>query len=108
MRFIFALFVLCTSLIAAPPTLKIGSLAPDFNLKGIDGKMHSLDEYKNTKVLALLFTCNHCPTAQAYEERLNKLVDDYKGKDFQFVAISSAAPKGIRINELGYSVLDDS
>ena len=108
MRFIFTLFVLCSSLIAAPPTLKIGSLAPDFSLKGIDGKMHSLDEYKNTKILALLFTCNHCPTAQAYEERLNKLVDDYKGKDFQFVAISSAAPKGMRINELGYSVLDDS
>ena len=57
------------------PTLEIGAKAPDFNLKGVDGKMHSLSEYK-AKVLAIVFNCNHCPTAQAYEDRLIKMVND--------------------------------
>lgn len=53
-------------------TLEIGAQAPDFNLKGVDGKMYSLASFKDAKVLVIIFTCNHCPTSQAYEERIKK------------------------------------
>ena len=49
----------------AHPTLAIGAQAPPFSLQGVDGKTHSLGEY-TAPVLAIVFTCNHCPTAQAY------------------------------------------
>ena len=61
-------------------TLPIGADAPDFKLPGVDGKTYSLSSFKNAKVLVIIFTCNHCPTAQAYEERLVKLTSDYKDK----------------------------
>ena len=44
-----------------PPILKIGSAAPDFNLPGVDGKNHALKDYASSKVLAVIFSCNHCP-----------------------------------------------
>ncbi|MCM8526145.1 MAG: redoxin domain-containing protein [Lentisphaeraceae bacterium] len=88
------------------PTLEIGAQAPDFKLKGVDGKMHSLGDYK-AKVLAIVFNCNHCPTAQAYEDRIIQLVNDYKDKDFQLIMVSSADPESVRLNEMGYTVVDD-
>ncbi|WKN33522.1 redoxin domain-containing protein [Porifericola rhodea] len=91
-----------------PKTLEPGASAPDFSLKGIDGKMHSLSTYADADVLAILFTCNHCPTAQAYEERVIDLVEDYSDKSFQLVAISSNAPNAISLSELGYSDLSDT
>ena len=54
-------------------TLEIGATAPDFNLKGVDGKIYTLASFASAKVLVIIFTCNHCPTAQAYEERIKKL-----------------------------------
>src|SRR5437764_11769186 len=69
------------------PTLAIGSPAPDFALPGIDGKTHQLSEYAGTPVLAIVFTCNHCPTAQLYEGRIKKLADDYRGRGVTLVAI---------------------
>ena len=89
-------------------TLEIGAEAPDFSLKGVDDKMHSLDEWKDAPLLAILFTCNHCPTAQAYEDRVQKYVDDYKDKGVQLVAISPNADKAVQFNELGYTDLSDS
>jgi thiol-disulfide isomerase/thioredoxin len=99
---------LITAYAAPKPTIKVGSQGPNFNLKGVDGQMHKMDDFKDSKILMLAFTCNHCPSAQAYEERMKKLVNDYKDKSFQLVAISSAAPQGVRINELGFSVENDS
>src|ERR1035441_5378453 len=72
---------------SAHPTLALGSAAPVFSLPGIDGKTHTLAEYKAAKVLVIVFTCDHCPTAQLYESRLKKLVEDYQGKSVQFVMI---------------------
>jgi thiol-disulfide isomerase/thioredoxin len=61
-------------------TLEIGSKAPDFNLQGIDGKNYGLNSFSNAGVLVIIFTANHCPTAQAYEDRIIKLTNDYKDK----------------------------
>lgn len=89
-------------------TLEIGSSAPDFNLPGVDGENHSLSEYSKADILAVLFTCNHCPSAQAVENRVKKMVTDYKGKSFQLVAISPNHAESLRLNELGYSVYGDT
>src|SRR5580698_2561383 len=82
---------------AEHPTLAIGSPAPDFSLPGIDGKTHTLKEYSASPILALLFTCNHCPTAQLYETRVKKLADDYAGKGVKLVAIQPNDPTAIRL-----------
>ena len=93
---------------AEPKTLEIGAKAPDFNLPGTDGKEHKLAEYDKAKVLVIVFTCNHCPTAQAYEERIKKLAADYQGKGVALVAISPNDPKAVRLDELGYTDMSDS
>ena len=91
-----------------PPTLAIGAKAPDFKLPGVDGKTYALADFANSPVLVILFTCNHCPTAQAYEERIKSIVNDYKGKGVALVAISPNDPKSVRLDELGYTDLSDS
>jgi thiol-disulfide isomerase/thioredoxin len=91
-----------------PPTLSVGAPAPDFNLPGVDGRNYTLKDFADAKVLAVLFTCNHCPTAQYYEERIKKLVSDYKPKGLALVAISPNDPKSVRLDELGWSDLNDS
>jgi peroxiredoxin len=88
-------------------TLEIGSLAPDFRLPGVDGKTYSPDAFRDAEILVIVFTCNHCPTAQAYEDRIKQLVTDYKGKKIAVVAISPNDPKAVRLDELGYSDLGD-
>src|SRR5271155_2230817 len=90
------------------PTLAIGSAAPDFSLPGIDGKTHQLSDYNGSRVLAIVFTCNHCPTAQLYETRIKKLVDDFQAKSVAFVAIEPNDPQAIRLSELGYTDVSDS
>src|SRR5713226_2441287 len=62
------------------PVLAIGSPAPDFSLAGADGKTHGLKEYGDTRVLAIVFQCNHCPASELYEGRINKLYKDYRNK----------------------------
>lgn len=89
-------------------TLAIGAKAPDFALPGVDGKVHKLCDYDEAKVLVIVFTCNHCPTAQAYEGRLKKLVRDYKDKGVAVVAISPNDPLAVRLDELGYTDVGDS
>ena len=88
-------------------TLAIGEKAPGFTLPGTDGKWHSLDDYNASDVLVIIFTCNHCPTAQAYEDRLIQLTQDYTD-NVQIVAISPNSPLGLLYEELGYSDLGDS
>lgn len=99
-------------LIAADPpgfrTLEIGDSAPDFKLPGTDGKDHSLADFAKSKLLAVLFTCNHCPTAQAYEDRILQLHADYKDKGVALVAISPNDALAVRLDELGYTEYGDS
>ncbi len=91
-----------------PVTLSIGSKAPDFKLQATDGKFYSLSSFSKAKILVVLFTCNHCPTAQAYEDRIIKLTDDYKSKGVQLIAISPNDPNAVRLDELGYSDMGDT
>ncbi len=89
-------------------TLSIGAQAPDFKLPGTDGKTYTLASFKNAGLLVIIFTCNHCPTAQAYEDRIIQLAKDYTPKNVAVVAISPNDPKSVRLDELGYSDLSDS
>ena len=88
--------------------LLLGASAPEFDLPGVDGRNYSLKNFAKAKVLMVAFICNHCPTAQAYEDRLKKLVLDYQSKGVALVAISPNDPKSVRLDELGYTDLSDS
>ena len=83
--------------------LKIGDAAPDFSLPGIDGKTHSLADYKDAKILMIAFMSNHCPDSHAAQGRILKLAAELKPKGFAVVAINPNNPDGLCINELGYS-----
>src|SRR6266850_286400 len=87
--------------------LKIGDPAPDFALPGIDGRRHTLADYKDAQLLMIAFISNHCPDSHAAENRIKKLVDDMKGKSFALVAINPNNPDGLSIDELGYSKYND-
>jgi peroxiredoxin len=89
-------------------TLEIGDPATNFDLPGVDGRNHKLSDFADAELLAVVFTCNHCPTAQAYERRIQALADDYRGKGVALVAISPNDPKAVRLDELGYTDLSDS
>ena len=68
------LFVAAASIAAEThPILPIGSAAPDFALTGTDGITHRLSDYAASPILAVVFTCNHCPIAQMYEQRIERL-----------------------------------
>jgi peroxiredoxin len=88
--------------------LQIGDPAPDFSLPGIDGKTHTLAEYKDAKLLMVAFLSNHCPSSHAAEARIMKLVGETKGKGLVFIAINPNNPNGLSIDELGYSKYNDS
>jgi peroxiredoxin len=70
-------------------TLKIGSAAPDFNLPAVDGNNYSLFSFKDSAALVVIFSCNHCPYVQAYEDRIIELQNEYKNKGVSVVAINS-------------------
>jgi thiol-disulfide isomerase/thioredoxin len=90
-----------------PPVLKIGEKAPDFTLPNpVDGKTYSLKDFNSAKVLVVVFTCNHCPTAEMYEDRIMKLTADYRDKNVAVVAIQ---PNGlVGLSERGHDDLGDS
>jgi thiol-disulfide isomerase/thioredoxin len=88
-------------------TLQINQKAPDFNLRGVDDKIYSLKDFKDDKILVVLFTCNHCPTAQAYEDKFINYVNHYRGKGVGFVGISPNSPKALSLSEFGYSDMGD-
>ena len=69
-------------------SLTIGDQGPAWeNLAGTDDKQHSLKDLEKSKAVAIVFTCNTCPVAVAYEDRLMKLASDYKDKGVSIVAI---------------------
>lgn len=70
------------------PGLSVGDYAPDFSLKNIDGKMVSLSSYKDAKGVIVVFTCNTCPYANGYEQRIIDLNNKYASKGFPMIAIN--------------------
>lgn len=111
-KFVSVLLISSFSLVAAAqvthPILPLGSIAPDFSLPGVDGRIHNLSDYASSPVLVVVFTCNHCPISQSYEQRIQKLADDYKNKGVALVAIEPNDPDAIRIDELDSSDTSDS
>jgi peroxiredoxin len=91
-----------------PQTLTPGSKAPDFSLPGTDGKIYTLTSFEKAKVLVIIFSCNHCPTAQAYEDRIIALANDYKPEGVDVVVISPNSPDALNYSEMGYSDMGDS
>lgn len=104
-----ATFVANPQAVAEKPIAKlvIGDQAPPFNLPDVDGKFYKLEDFADKDVLVVNFTCNHCPTAQAYEDRYIGLVKEYEGKSVAFVAISPNSPIAVLPEELGYTDLGD-
>lgn len=73
--------------------LALGAAAPAFELKGVDGKLHSLPSPEDAKAVVVVFTCLSCPYARAYEDRIIALAKDYAEQGVQVVAIMSNDPK---------------
>ncbi|OGQ22858.1 MAG: hypothetical protein A3I05_01665 [Deltaproteobacteria bacterium RIFCSPLOWO2_02_FULL_44_10] len=70
--------------------IMIGTKAPSFKLKGVDGKIHSFEEIsKGKKATVVMFICNHCPYVKAYFDRLIALTHEYQKKETAFVGINS-------------------
>jgi peroxiredoxin len=88
--------------------LEIGAKAPDFNLPGVDDKNYRLADFNSADVLVVIFTCNHCPTAQAYEQRIMEFVEKYQSRGVAVVAISPNDDKALRLDELGFTDVSDS
>jgi peroxiredoxin len=111
-RTLTALLLLLTSasLQAQPahPILGLGSPAPDFALPGVDGKVHRLSDYAASPILVVIFTCNHCPIAQMYEQRIEQFYENYGKRGVAVVAIQGNDPKAIRIDELDSSDVSDT
>jgi len=73
----------------ATDTLKIGSEMPNFSLPNVDGREYSSDEFKTEKALIVIFSCNHCPYVQAYQDRMISMQRDYRGKGVRMIAVNS-------------------
>ena len=71
---------------------KVGDIATDFSLKNVDNNKISLKNYSNAKGFIVIFTCNHCPYAQAYEDRINALDRKYKKLGYPVIAINPNNP----------------
>jgi peroxiredoxin len=70
-------------------SIAIAQTAPSFTLPGVEGRDHSLDDYRDARALVLVQWCNHCPYVRAWEGRLIAIQEDYAARDVRIVAISS-------------------
>jgi len=91
-----------------PTTLAIGARAPDFRLMGTDGRTWSLKDFDRYRLVVVVFSCDHCPTAQAYEDRLIRVCLDYRAKGVGMVMISPNSPQALNLAEMGYTDVGDT
>jgi thiol-disulfide isomerase/thioredoxin len=106
----------CVAAPDAPAALAIGAKGPDFDLKGftiaaggeITEQQYQLKSFAEAKLILLVFTGNHCPTAQAYEGRIRQLAKEYRDRGVAVVAVSSNNPESLRLDELRYTDLSDT
>lgn len=117
MRKLFSIALISLISFAAPltvhgqilhPILSLGSKAPNFALTGVDGNLHKLSDYAKARVLVVIFTCDHCPIAQMYESRIEKLYEEYKNRGVAVVAIEGNDPDATVIDELDSSDVGDT
>lgn len=85
-------------------TLQLGEKAPDFDLPGTDGKRHSLASFKNSPILIVAFSCNHCPYVIGSEDRMNRLFADYSPRGVAMVAINSNETEGHPTDSLPHMI----
>jgi len=105
------LLAACNSHAAPLAQLKIGAPAPVWSgVIGIDDEKHGLDDYQKAKLVVMVFTCNHCPVAVAYEDRLIALQKDYRKKGVQLIAVNvnnlpadRLGPMKVRAKEKGFN-----
>lgn len=71
---------------------EVGDAAADFKLKNIDGKMVSLSDFKSAKGFIVVFTCNHCPYAKKYEDRIVELDKKFKNQGYPVIAVNPNDP----------------
>ncbi|HBV17294.1 thioredoxin family protein [Chryseobacterium carnipullorum] len=71
---------------------EVGDAAADFKLKNIDGKMVSLSDFKSAKGFIVVFTCNHCPYAKKYEDRIVELDKKFKDQGYPVIAVNPNDP----------------
>jgi peroxiredoxin len=81
--------------------VNIGDKSPEFKLLNTDGKMVTLEDYSSEKGVILIFTCNHCPYAKFYEQRIIDLNTKYESKSFPVVAINPNDSTAYKVD--GYS-----
>lgn len=86
-------FLLVLALAILAQGYEVGDSAEDFKLKNVDGKYLSLSDYNDAKGFVVIFTCNHCPYAVAYEDRIIDLDKKYKQKGFPVIAINPNDPE---------------
>lgn len=92
---LFIVFILCALAGLQAQGYKVGDSATDFKLKNVDNKYVSLSDFSNAKGFIIVFTCNHCPYAKAYEERLVALDKKYKTKGYPVIAINPNDPVAV-------------
>lgn len=86
---------------AAAKGAAVGDPAPEWvDLEGVDGKLHGLGDLKDAKAVLVVFTCNHCPVAKAYEDRLNELYGAFHDRDVEIVAINVNKGDGDKLSAM--------
>ena len=88
--FLVSILLLSFSFINVEPKKSmLGKEINNFNLKNVNGKIVSLNDYKNAKGFVVMFTCNHCPFAKLYSKRMNLLNKRYEALGVPLLAINS-------------------
>jgi len=101
---VFGVALLLTGM-TNPQGLNVGDKASDFSLANIDGRMISMDSYHDAKGYIVIFTCNSCPYAKAYQKRIADLHNEYVPKGFPVIAINTSDSKqaiAARAKEMNY------
>jgi thiol-disulfide isomerase/thioredoxin len=89
-------------------TLSIGDPLPEFSLPDVNGNWVSSGDFADAKILTIVFLSNHCPTAQAYEDRIIDYTEEYREKGVQVLVIMPNSSKGLLLEECAYSDMNDS
>lgn len=91
-RILFACLMMLGIMTKAQSGYQVGDVASDFSLKNVDGKNISFANYKDAKGYIVVFTCNTCPVAQAYQSRVEALNKEYAPKGYPVIAINTNDP----------------